>query len=105
MKDDERRRTPRAKVNLKTRWEGASTSQDGTITSLSKNGCFVLSGGNVEPKELIRLEIHLGDEEPFYFWAEVVDAAFDIGFAVRFNSMSETDEVRLHRLLVHVLEG
>lgn len=102
---DERRRAPRAKVDLPASWEGALTRQDGTISSLSKNGCFVLSGGEVELKELIRLEVQVGDEEPFCFWGEVVDAAFDIGFAVRFNSMSETDEVRLGGLMMRALEA
>src|SRR6185295_4519311 len=51
---NERRRAPRAKVSLRARWEGDLGQHEAEVTSLSKSGCFVLSGGKVKPKELIR---------------------------------------------------
>lgn len=102
--ENERRRAPRAKVNLSARWEGVLTQQEANVTDLSNTGCFVLTGGKVEPKELIRLEIKLPDEEPVYFWAEVVEAAFEIGFAVRFTSMSDDDEARLRHYVERSLQ-
>jgi len=96
---DERRRSPRVKVNLQARWEGVLSQQEATITDLSKTGCFVLTGGKVEPKELVRLEIEAPEDEPFVLWAEVVEAAFEIGFAVRFTSMTDDDELRLGRFI------
>ena len=92
---NERRRAPRVKVDLPARWEGVLTQQTGQVTDLSINGCFVLSGGQVEAKELVRLEIHLPDQSPMYLWAEVVDAAYDIGFAVRFTATDDDDQRRL----------
>jgi PilZ domain len=92
---NERRTAPRVKVNLQARWEGVLTQQQAQVTSLSTSGCFLLSGGQVEPKELIRLEITLPDQAPLYFWAEVVDAADEIGFAVRFTSVEDDDRQRL----------
>ena len=68
---------------------------DATITSLSTSGCFVLSGGEVGPKELLRLELYLPDEEPLYLWAEVVDTAYEIGFAAQFTSTEPEDQARL----------
>ncbi len=91
----ERRRAPRANVNLAARWEGASSIQEARITSLSENGCFVLSGGTVETRELIRLEITFPDETEIYPWAEVIEQANEIGFAVRFNSMDDDELERL----------
>ena len=91
---DERRKARRIKVNLSARWEGVLTQEQAQVTDLSVTGCFLLSGGQVEAKELVRLEIDLPDG-PIYFWAEVVDAAYEIGFAVRFTSMEEADEKRL----------
>ncbi len=91
----ERRRAPRVKVNLKARWEGSLTQQEAEVTNLSANGCFVLSGGKVEPKELVRMEIVLPDDVAIYTWAEVVDEASEIGFAVRFTSMDDEDRERL----------
>jgi hypothetical protein len=95
MKYD-RRGCPRINVNLPVRWEGVLTSQTANVTSLSESGCFVLTGGKVEPKELIRLEIELPDDKgPVYVWSEVVDHAYDIGFAARFTSADDEDQVRL----------
>lgn len=85
----ERRRAERAKVNLPARWEGASQQSEATVTSLSVTGCFMLSGGKVDAKELLRVEIYLPDDEPFYAWGEVVDRADEIGFAVQFTLIEE----------------
>ncbi len=93
--NNERRSAPRIKVNIPVRWEGVLTQLAATITSLSETGCFVLSGGKVEPKELIRLEIELPDQEAVCFWSEVVDEANEIGFAVRFTSSEDDDRARL----------
>src|SRR5688572_26449232 len=91
----ERRRAPRIKTNLPARWEGNLGQREANVTSLSVRGCFVLSGGKVEPKELIRLEIMFPNEEPIYLWAEVVEKAEEIGFAMQFTSVEEADQARL----------
>ena len=96
MPTDQRRRVPRVSVNLPARWEGVLEKHEGDIVSLSVEGCFVLSGGKVEPGELIRLEIDVPDDEPIYVWGEVVDEADEIGFAVRFTASD--DEADLARL-------
>ena len=96
---NERRRSARVNVNLPVRWEGVLTQQTATVTSLSNNGCFVLTGGKVEHKELIRLEIDLADGEQISFWSEVVDEAFDIGFAARFTSGDDEDQMLLARFI------
>ena len=95
----ERRAAPRVRVNLRARWEGDFGQEEADVTSLSRNGCFVLSGGTFAHKELIRLEIMFPDEDPIYVWAEVVEAAQEIGFALRFTSLEEADEVRLAEFL------
>ena len=89
------RRAPRIKVNLPARWEGVLEQREATVTSLSVCGCFLLSGGVVKPKELVRIEIELPDGEPVFCWGEVVDQAYDIGFAVRFNALEEAEQERL----------
>jgi PilZ domain-containing protein len=97
MKD--RRSAPRVRVNLPARWEGALSRENATVTDLSRSGCFVLTGGSVEVKELVWLEINLTDMQTVNFWAEVVDQASEIGFALRFNSSSPEDEATLHKFL------
>ena len=100
MPTDQRRRVPRVSVNLPARWEGVLEKHEGNIVSLSVEGCFVLSGGKVEPGELIRLEIDVPDDEPIYVWGEVVDEADEIGFAVRFDlTDDDEDQARLTRFI------
>jgi len=103
--EKERRAFPRARVNLPARWEGVLSRESATVTDLSRSGCFVLSGGKVEKKELVWLEIQLPDRDAVHFWAEVVDEATDIGFALRFNSASDEDEQMLGKFLDSVFEG
>lgn len=93
MKD--RRSAPRVRVNLQARWEGALSRESATVTDLSRSGCFVLTGGKVDIKELVWLEIQLTETQTVNFWAEVVDEASEIGFALKFNSSSPEDEAAL----------
>ena len=95
----DRRSAPRVRVNLPARWEGAQSRESATVTDISRNGCFVLTGGKVEVKELVWLEIQLTETQTVNFWAEVVDAASEIGFALRFNSSSPEDQTTLASFL------
>jgi len=102
----ERRAWPRARVKLKARGEGVMSRDNATVTDLSRSGCFVLTGGKVEVKELVWLEIQLTDSEAVTFWAEVVDQASEIGFALKFNSSSSPeDEAALAKFLEGVFQS
>ena len=103
--EKERRSAPRARVKLAARWEGVLSRENATVTDISRNGCFVLTGGKVEMKELVWLEIHLTDNQAVNFWAEVVDAASEIGFALKFNSSSPEDEATLANYLEGIFQG
>ena len=97
--ESDRRSAPRVRVKLPVRWEGVLSRENASITDLSRNGCFVLTGGKVEVKELVWLEIQLTDRQTITFWAEVVDEASEIGFALKFNSSSPEDEGALTNFL------
>jgi len=97
--EKDRRSAPRMRVKLPARWEGVLSRETATVTDLSRTGCFVLTGGKVEVKELVWLEIHLTDQQIVNFWAEVVDQASEIGFALKFNSSSPEDEASLAKFL------
>jgi hypothetical protein len=97
MKD--RRTAPRVRVNLQARWEGVVSRETATVTDISRSGCFVLSGGKVEIRELVSLEIQLTETQAVHFWAEVVNEASEIGFALKFNSSSPEDEAALASFL------
>ncbi len=103
--EKERRAAPRARVKLSARWEGVLSRENATVTDLSRSGCFVLTGGKVDVKELVWLEINLNDQQTVNFWAEVVDAASDIGFALKFNSSSSEDEATLAKFLEGIFQG
>jgi hypothetical protein len=103
--EKERRSAPRARVKLPARWEGVMSRENATVTDLSRSGCFVLTGGKVEVKELVWVEIQLTDTQAVNFWAEVVDEASEIGFALKFNSSSPEDEAILAKFLEGVFQS
>ncbi len=103
--EKERRSAPRARVKLSARWEGVLSRESATVTDISRSGCFVLSAGNVEVKELVWLEIQLTDQQKVNFWAEVVNQAPEIGFALKFNSSSPEDESALAAFLEKIFQG
>lgn len=103
--ENERRSAPRARVKLPARWEGVLSRENATVTDLSRSGCFVLTGGKVELKELVWLEIQLTPRQVVNFWAEVVDEASEIGFAVKFNSSSQDDEESLAKYLENIFKS
>src|SRR5215813_14386077 len=103
--EKERRSAPRARVKLAARWEGVLSRENATVTDLSRSGCFLLTGGKVEVKELVWVEIQLTDKQAVNFWAEVVDEASEIGFALRFNSSSPEDEAALAEFLEKILQS
>jgi PilZ domain len=75
------------------------------VTDLSRSGCFILTGGKVEVKELISLEIELPSKHWVHFWAEVVDEANEIGFAVKFNAGSDEDQQLLDEYIESILKA
>jgi len=103
--EKDRRSAPRARVKLAARWEGVLSRQNGTITDLSRSGCFVLTGGKVEVKELVSLEIQLSEQQKVNFWAEVVNESPEIGFALKFNSSSPEDEAALAKFLEGIFQS
>jgi len=103
--EKDRRSAPRARVKLPARWEGVLSRENATITDLSRNGCFVLTGGNVDVKELVWLEIQLTEQQKVNFWAEVVNQASEIGFALKFNSSSPEDEAALAKFLESIFQS
>ncbi len=96
---EERRAHERVKANLPARWEGVLTSREGTVTDLSMAGCFVVTSADVQPKELIRLELTLETGRRLHLWGEVVYRMEEIGFALRFTGTEET-ELRMLEALI-----
>ncbi|HEY0003975.1 MAG TPA: PilZ domain-containing protein [Pyrinomonadaceae bacterium] len=98
---NERRRAARVLVNLPVQWEGVLEKHIGTISDLSLTGCFVLTDGEVKDGELIYIEINVPSLMHMQLSGEVVYSALEIGFALRFNKMSATEQMLLDRLVDH----
>lgn len=95
----EQRSAERVKANLTSRWEGVLTQCEGIISDISTNGCFVMTSGNAAPGELVRVEMRLPTGEWLCLWGEVVDQAYDIGFAMRFTGGSDGEEKLLAQFI------
>lgn len=94
----ERRAAERLRIDLNARWEALKTQGRGAICDLSSLGCFVLTGAEVRPGELIRLEVNF-PQEISSLWGQVVYTVTEMGFALRFAFASEADEDSLGQLI------
>jgi hypothetical protein len=95
---EERRKATRLRANIGVRWETLKTEGRGAVCDLSSSGCFVLTGGEVVPRELTRMDLSLPDEV-MTFWGNVVYGVSEMGFAVRFVFGSEADKESLARVI------
>jgi hypothetical protein len=95
----ERRAAKRLRANINVRWETLKTQGRGAVCDLSASGCFVLTGGEVVPRELARMDLSLPDQVTT-FWGNVVYAVDEMGFAVRFVFGSEADKELLQRVII-----
>ena len=86
------------RTNINVRWETLKSQGRGAVSDLSASGCFVLTGGEVVPHELARLDIMLSGEV-MTLWGSVVYAISEMGFAVRFVVDSEADRQTIERII------
>jgi len=84
----DRRSSKRYSVNIDLEWENHSGRHRGTISDISENGCFILSGVEVENGERISLFLPIGDGMEIQFSGEIANYTFEIGFAVRFIELT-----------------
>ena len=99
---EERRKATRLRTNINVRWETLKTQGRGTVCDLSTSGCFVLTGGEVVPQELARLDLTLSGEV-ITLWGNVVYSINEMGFAVRFVFGSEADKQAIESLVLKVI--
>ena len=93
----ERRTAERFRTNLNARWESLRRQGRGSVCDFSATGCFVLTGGEVAPGELIKLELVSGDKVTLV-WGHVVYEIAEMGFAIRFAVAHEAEKQSLKRL-------
>jgi hypothetical protein len=101
----ERRESKRVWADITAQWHGLLNSREGSISDISLNGCFILTGGDVSPGELVSVEIDLPGLLRMQLWGKVVYHIADMGFALRFKDLSVTDTTLLSRLIEYIQSG
>ena len=85
----DRRAVNRVNVNFEVEWEGLIGRKPGTLGDISPVGCFVLSSGEVEDGENVKIFFPLTDGRKIQFWGEVSNHVFEIGLGVKFIELSD----------------
>ena len=88
----DRRSVNRFNVSIEVEWEGLIGRKSGTISDISPVGCFLLSSGEVEDGENVKIFLPLTDGRKIQFWGEVSNHVFEIGFAVKFIELSDAQK-------------
>lgn len=91
-KSDERRSTKRYAVHIEVEWENHDGRRTGTLSDISEQGCFVLTDVTVSDGELVKVFIPLSDGMKVEFMGQVANFVYEIGFAVHFLSLSESQK-------------
>ena len=85
---EERRSTNRYQVEVDVEWAGSNGRLPGSISDVSLDGCFVLSSGDVNDGDRVKLFIPLADGMKVEFGGRVANHVFEIGFGVKFDQLS-----------------
>jgi hypothetical protein len=92
-------------MNTPVEWESHAGTKPGTLSDLSRDGCFILSSGNVAPGEQIFIHLPLSSGEKAKFPAEISESVFDIGFAAKFAGLTEGQIEFLERFVELSIES
>ena len=85
---EERRSANRYQVEVEVQWQGIGPRAQGTLSDVSLDGCFVLGSGDVEDGEAVKVFVPLADGMKVEFRGRVTNHVRDIGFGMKFDSVS-----------------
>jgi hypothetical protein len=94
----DRRSNERYGLKLDVACEGSSGRFDGTLSDISSTGCFILSSGEVEDGDQVRIDIPLLAGGIMSLWGDVQNHVPEIGFGVRFVGLTDAQKTYLERL-------
>ena len=95
----ERRATNRYQIEVDVEWQASGDRSPGSISDVSLDGCFVLSSGDVQDGETIRLFVPLADGMKVEFSGRVANHVVEIGFGLKFDQLSAAQRDVLGRLV------
>ncbi len=84
----ERRESNRYSIEQDVEWEGAAGRQPGTLSDVSIDGCFVLSSGDINDGDTVKIFVPLADGMKVQFEGKVANHVYEIGFGVRFEQLT-----------------
>jgi len=91
-RNEDRRGAKRFAISIDVEWESHGGRRTGTLSDISKDGCFVLSEVDVTDGELVKIFIPLSDGMKVEFLGQVANFVYEIGFAVHFLSLSDSQK-------------
>lgn len=95
----ERRGTNRYPVEIDVEWQGSTGRAPGAMSDVSLDGCFVLSSGDVNDGEQVKIFIPLADGMKVEFNGRVANHVFEIGFGIKFDQLSAAQRDLLVRIV------
>jgi hypothetical protein len=104
-KGGDRRKHDRHHVAIEVEWENAKGKRTGTVNDISMSGCFLLSGGEVDDGEAVRIHFPTIDGKKVPVSGDIVNHVFEVGFAIKFIDLSDSQIVFLHRLIDQLASG
>lgn len=96
---EERRGSNRYPVELYIEWEVAAGRQPGSLSDVSLDGCFVLSSGDVNDGDTVKIFVPLADGMKVQFDAKVSNHVYEIGFGVKFAPLSTAQRELLVKIV------
>jgi hypothetical protein len=98
-KVQDRRRRERYSVRISVDWETPKGRRSASVSDINAESCFMLSPGVVHDGQIVKVYFPLSNGKKGQFWGKILNHVFDIGFAVRFVTMTEFQESLLRRLI------
>lgn len=95
----ERRASNRYSLELDIEWEGAAGRIPGTVSDVSIDGCFVLSSGEINDGDVVKLFVPLADGMKVQFEGKVANHVYEIGFGVRFEQLTAAQRELLIKIV------
>ncbi|MEP6925604.1 MAG: PilZ domain-containing protein [Pyrinomonadaceae bacterium] len=95
----DRRTDVRYVARIKIAWETVAGKQSGMISDISETGCFVLCSGTVEDGAKVNLYLPAKQKRIVTLRGEVTNHVYEIGYAVRFVEIGDTERLFLERLI------
>jgi hypothetical protein len=86
-------------LELEIEWEGTGARSPGTLSDVSLDGCFILSSGDIDDGDTVKIFVPLADGMKVQFQGKVANHVFEIGFGVRFEALSAAQRDLLIKLV------